>query len=298
MYSASRTTNMTVTARSGTTLTANATIHTEAASWTILIADSGVQAEGIWFRVTGLHASGTASSMLIDIAYGDVTTGGNEVEVVTDHSVGNASTVTADATMGRWAFVPYRIPANKSISARVRGLISSDTCICAVMLNQDAVHIENAGTHVAYGVSTASSIGTSVPMGNGAFGAWTEIGTLSSDAKLFLPSFDFLGDTTNTVSEDCLLQLGYGATAPGAGGTAIEAYWTFYSTGSEATAGPFPADPVYTAVASGTKIWARLAGGHTENRGVAVYAWNGTVVTAGGAGGLLTHPGMSGGMRG
>lgn len=297
MFEATRQTNLSATVRNGTTVTANATPHAVGA-WTEIIDNLSAEAQGFWIRILGVSANSTDTSALLDIAHADVG-GGNETVIASDLQAGNAEVRTFDSSMGRVHFVPAVVAAGRSITVRLRAAVVSETAIVAVMAKLGAVHMEDAAAFTSYGAVTASSRGTLVPEASGAWGAWTSIGTTSADHKLFIPGFDAGGDTT-IATNDTLLQLGYGASAPDAGGTAIDAVWAFATTGqSEGISGPFPQAPIYADLPSGTQLWARLAGAGTENRGIVIHGANATVVTAGGGGGgLLTHPGMAGGISG
>lgn len=280
MFEAARETNLTAASRTGTTLTANASPHTEAAAWTELIASTDGESQGFYVRITGVNLGANETNLLLDIAYGDVA-GGNEVQLVQDYAIGGASAVAG--AVGRIIEFPQVIPTTKSVSARIRGTTASDECVIAIALKQGCEHLEDVGVGTTYGISTVTSRGTSVPCGSGDFGVWTELPATSGDHNLFMPSLDQLGDTSIETS-DVMLQLGYGATAPGSGGTAIEGYWVFPTTTAELIDGPFPPRPMYADVASGTKLWARLASNATENRGVSIIGMEGTAPAGGGGG--------------
>jgi hypothetical protein len=278
MFRASSVTNLTAAARNGTQLTAHATPHTEAVAWTEIIADTGAEAEGFAIAVRGPAVNATDTGMLLDIAVGAAA---SEVEIVTDYSIGQATIGVGgnDATLGKAFFFARRVPANSRISARIRGAVTADVCQFEIHMYQGVVHLEDVGNWTTYGISTAASRGTSVPSGNGGFGAWTAIGTTSADHNLFAVAFDLLSDTT-IGSGDIVVQLGYGSSAPDAGGTAIDALFHFQQAANpEGICGPVPMDPVYANLPSGTQLWARIAGVDTENRGIAIYGAEGTVVS-------------------
>ena len=289
MIPASWETNLSATSRAGTTLTASGTPHAEGA-WVELLASTAATVEKIAFRIRNVAVNATDTGMLVDLATGaaaseaaflnNLDSGGAEV--------GSASTVS----QGRTYSFPKRIAASTRVSARPQATVASDTAEVAIMLGQGCVHVENVGNWVTYGANAAASIGTSTPQGSGAYGAWTEIGTTSEAHNLFFVGFDALADTT-TAQRDVLVKIGYGATAPGSGGTEISAVWHFGAgAGTEAVAGPFPDWSVYAVVGSGVKLWAAIASGETENRGIIIYGATGTVVTAGG-GFKNFYPGQS-----
>lgn len=281
MIAASLQTNLSATVRRGTTVTGG-TSHTKG-SYVELINSTSAEVQGIHWRALMVATAATDTGVLLDIADG-TPGGGGEADRIPNLSLGGASARPFEASHGRVGTQPLLVSASKAIAARLQGTVASETAEVAVAVKLGCVHIEDVGTWVTYGASTAASRGTSVPEGSGAFGAWTEIGTTSEAHNLIIPSYDPLGDTTVSVL-DMLVQLGFGATAPGSGGTAIDGYWHFSTDGNEAVHGPWPMEPLYAVIGSGVKLWARIASGGTENRGIAIHCASGTVVTPGSGGG-------------
>ena len=283
LYPGVHETNLTATVRNGTTLTANASPNTEAAAWTIVVPVTDAASDGFWARVCGLSVTATDTGCFVDFAYGDPTTGTNPVEIVSDWSVGDASATGTSAALGRVQFHPQAIPANKSLLARIRAVIASDTAEVAVMLPQSQTNLDSVGAATTFGTSTANTRGTSVTPASGAFGTWTEIGTLASDLNLFFPSLDGLGDTTIVLNAaHQVVEIGHGANS---GAVTSIGLWAFSLGNDESIDGPFPPYPVYKPVSSGDKLWARLASGETEARGISIVGSAGTIVSSGGGGG-------------
>ena len=266
------------TTRLGTLVTANSTIHTKGA-WAELIASTSADAEGIYIKVTNVSASGTATSMLVDIGTGAL---GSETVAIADLLVGFAPN---DNSFGAGFFIPLAISSGTRISARAQALISSDDCRVAIWLVQSIQHLEGASSVETIGAVTASSEGTSVPSANDAFGAWTSIGSVSSDVNALMPGVDPDGDTVIPGSDDqWLLELGYGTSAPGSGGTAIDATYYFYTNSTENVGRMFPNTPVYADISSGDNIYVRIAGNDlNEPKTVIVHAMECPVASGGGS---------------
>ena len=290
MIPASWETNLTVSARLGTTLTADVTPHTEAASYTELITSTVALAEAFAVRVQGVSGGGTDTGVLVDIATGAAAA---EVAILNDYDAGQAAgNVTGAAVYGVAQTFPRRIAASTRLSGRIRATVVSETAVVALAVLEGAGHIENVGSWVTYGAVTASSRGTLVAPGNGAYGSWTEIGTTSEAHNLLRVGYDAGGDTT-ILGGGVLVRLGFGGTAGphandaalvAAGGTVIAAPYGFVQGNAEEVTGPFPDTPVYAVVGNGARLWACIAEGATENRGIIIYGATGTVITAGAAG--------------
>src|SRR3990167_9287013 len=221
MVPASIQTNLAVTTpatRRGTTLTAHATPHTEAAAYTELIASTGAETQIVCVHYGNSNQNGVEAGVFLDLATGAAA---SETAFINDLLAGNGTTTVR---MGRLNQVYRVIAASSRISGRIRAVISAETIDVAVALLQACVHIEDVGASVSYGTNTGTTRGTSVTGANDDWGTWTEIGTTSEAHNLLFPSIDLLGDLA--INETmALLQIGYGATAPDAGGTAINATW-------------------------------------------------------------------------
>ena len=253
--------------RLGTTLTAHATPHTKG-SYTDIIASTGQTAYGIWVTGFDVAVNGSATSMLLDIATGGI---GAETDIISNIDMGNASVSlsTGVTSNGKLFYFPgLLIPSGTRISARIQALITVDTLVVAMSLDQ-RIQWQIANTSwVTYGAVTASSFGTAVPKGTNAFGAWTAVGsTTSRSHTLWTVGLDMLADTTQAASIPVLIEIGYG---PNAGSiTSIGVVQSLLSI-QEASAGCFPPVLAFN-VSSGSQLWARLAGDDTENRGVIIY---------------------------
>jgi len=241
--------------RVGTTVTAGASIHTTG-SWSTLIASSSAVAAGVYIKVVGVVAANVSSSMLMDIGIGAV---GAENVLIPNLLVGYAG---PDQTMGAQYFFPVAIPSGSHISARCQSVIPSDTAEVAIWLVQDIQHLKGASSVEAIGVTSASSDGTVVTPGSDAWStSWTNLGSVSSDVNCLIPGLDQAGDDLSSAGDDqWLLKLGYGTSAPGSGGTEIDAVWYFATTGNEQVRGVFPNTPIYADIPSGDNIYVNING--------------------------------------
>jgi len=241
--------------RVGTTVTAGASIHTTG-SWSTLIASSSAVAAGVYIKVVGVVAANVSSSMLMDIGIGAV---GAENVLIPNLLVGYAG---PDQTMGAQYFFPVAIPSGSHISARCQSVIPSDTAEVAIWLVQDIQHLKGASSVEAIGVTSASSDGTVVTPGSDVWStSWTNLGSVSSDVNCLIPGLDQAGDDLASAADDqWLLKLGYGTSAPGSGGTEIDAVWYFATTGNEQVRGVFPNTPIYADIPSGDNIYVNING--------------------------------------
>lgn len=253
--------------RTGTTLTAHATIHTKATTYTTLIASTAQIANGIWVTGFDVAVTGTDTGQLMDIAKGAAA---SEVDIITNIDMGEASISAGSASVsnGKIFYFPgITIPAGTRISARIQATITIDTIVVAIWLDNRFQWQIGSAAWVTYGANTAASAGTSVPSAANAFGAWTSIGsTTSRNHNLWSIGVDSLGDTS-LVSALCLIEIGYG---PNSGAVTSIGVVQTNKSATEGFSGCFP--PVLSfVVASGSQLWARIAGISAENRGVIIY---------------------------
>lgn len=254
-------TNLTASARNGTTVTASATIHTKG-SWSSLIDPTSQPSYGIWVRGRGVAASATATGLLLDIGYGP-TGGGNEEILLPDLDMGYAS----GATGAKYFYFPCYIPTGTRVSGRCQALIASDTVSVAIWLQQDPLYAFYGGKVDAYGVDGSNSRGTSVTPGNGSFGSWTQITSSTNRAHRFWAmGYDALADTT-IVNAEIVAQLG---TGPDSSNVTVILETGFVQGGAEELDGPSVLLG-YSPVPSGKIIFARLASAEAEARGVIAY---------------------------
>lgn len=257
--------NITAAARTGTTITAHATPHTKG-SWTSLIDPTTRPSYGLCLQISEVRTNTTDTSMLVDIAYGP-TGGGNEQIVLPDLNAGQAGLFDQNGGFGKLYLFPVYIPTGVRISARSQAAVTSDTCLLSVFTCADPLYPNPAGGVLAYGIVAASSRGTSVTPGSGAFGAWTQLSAGTTRAhRYWSAGLDLLGNTA-IASASTLVQLGVG---PDASNVSV-IYQGIASAGSsEAAVNPWPllwGAPVPAAAL----LWARVASGNTTAIGVSAY---------------------------
>lgn len=278
-------TNLTVTSRIGTLITGDGTAHVKGA-WTELIASTGGDAEEVLVAIAEVGVSTVDTSMLVDIGIGAAAA---ETVLIPDINCGAAG---ATDRPGQNKVFRIAVASGSRLSARLQGVVLSDTARVAIWLSRSVQHLAGGSAVEAVGEDTTTSRGTSVTPGNGAWGAWTSIGTISADRNVFMPSVDPLGDTAITGNgSHQLIQIGFGASAPDAGGTAINATWRINGNSGEMMDGIFPTSAVYADLASGQTLWARMASGtEVDARGVIIHAVECPAAVAGG--GVMTGRGI------
>lgn len=157
----------TTTSSAGTTITASATPHTKG-SWTQLIATTSARSLGILVALDNTAVANTATSVLLDIGMGAVS---SEVVIIPDLSCGYVLNENVSNTFAAYYF-PLFIPDGVRLAARCQALIGSDTVNCRIHLFQLPVNGRGwTGSRVtAYGVDAANSRGTVVAAGNNTYG--------------------------------------------------------------------------------------------------------------------------------
>lgn len=262
-------TNVTVSARDGTTITAGGSANTKGAySAGELIASTNEDTYGVTIRVGGLAAQTTSTKYLLDIGMG---ASGSEVDLIPNINCDGASAIASSRTCKVYYF-PIFIPRGRRVAARAAAVTASDTASVSIYLHQNAAGwgMEVPTLWESLGVG-ATSGGTSVASGSGAFGSWTTIlDPITKNYKWWHIGMDGLADTSWTAMT-YLWELGFGDTS--AAVTSIGT-WQFGTDASEEMGGPWPYGPVYFPVIADTVngVFARAAAGGTEARGIIVYA--------------------------
>lgn len=263
--------------REGGTLTAHATPHTKG-SVTTLIDPTAYPSYGITVMITDVGLGAADTGMLLDLMYGAAS--GTPDQVLVENLLISAApgTISGGGTVaGKLIHLPcIYVPAGVAVGARIQATITVDICRIVVWLHQELALALSRGGVVTYGADAAASRGTSVPGGDNAFGAWTELGTAARNHRMLMPMVDPLGDTTivNAPDETCvLIELGVGPDSSNV--TAVPCTWRCTMDTGEGVTSVFPPGPVRADVPAGVKIFARLGTGGTENRGVAVYGFDG-----------------------
>lgn len=261
-------TNLIVSDRNGSTVTASATPHVKGA-WASLIDPVPEDVYGISVKVGGIAGATTVTSLLLDIGAGP-TGGGSEYVVLEDLDCWGAPAVALPARGKTW-FFPVFIPKGERLSARSQAVIASDNCSVAV-------NIYGGADGWAMGVpkmwerlgAVTDSNGPSVTAGSGAFGSWAAVlDPITKPYRWWHVGMGALADTS-ILAGDILVELGIGETT--AAVTTIGS-WCFGQSASEDIAGPDPSIPVYQPLPNDTAngIFARICGTETEARSIFAY---------------------------
>lgn len=252
-------TGLSAGSRQGTTITASGSTHTKG-SYGTLIALTTYPAFGLWVRAKSNALATTRRNVLMDIAIGDGTSGGSESIIVPNLIIG-----PANAGSGRTYYFPVQIPAGVSVRARTQSSTASQTTVVAAFTNF-ASFMHAPPVWDAYGVNTGTSQGTSVTPASGSFGSWTSIGTTSRNHRYWMVHKDQLSDTSILTLED-LIEIGIG---PDSSNVSTIYRGQLYQESTEFIDSYLP-HVGYFPVASGTALWARIASGETEARGIGIY---------------------------
>jgi hypothetical protein len=263
--------NLTAGSRSGTTVTASATPHTKG-SWVSLIDPTAAPSWGIYLRGRNVGVNNVRTSLLLDLGYGP-TGGGNEQVLLPNLNFGAASGANT-IPAGKYFYFPIYIPSGVRVSARCQAAVVSDTVDLAVWLETGQPYQQIGGAVEDYGTDLTNSYGTSVTPGSSAFGSWVELlqndGTTSGTKRphrFWATGYDLLADQT-VAAAILLVELGIGPDG-GNVSTIMQTQWG--QAGGEEIVGPTGPKLVYQPVPAGTKLWARIASGETEARGVTAY---------------------------
>lgn len=248
--------NLTASSRAGTTVTAGATAHTKGA-WVSLIDPLNDNAFGLWIRVKSIATSATVTAFLIDFGYGP--TGGGSEQVLLPNLNCAAVGVAATNSAAKNAFVPIYLPSGTRLSMRAQAAIASDTAVVAVWICQDPLYAQSAGPITDYGTTLASSRGTSVTGGAGAFGSWTQLtASTSRNHRYWAVGVGQAGDTTLN-DTDHLIELGVG---PDSANVTTIYQGAFETDNGEDISSVMPFLS-YAPVKSATALWARIAASAT-----------------------------------
>jgi len=252
-------------AGTGVTVTAAASpAHTKGA-WATIITDTSFATYGMIVNVreTATGAGGVAD-FLVDIGY-ERSAGGGEEVIIPNLNCGNSS----DAKKGGvWFYFPVSIPNGVNVIARAQSNNLSATGVVTLFLWQRAEYPFVGGRVADYGTTLSTSRGTTVTRGDDVFGNWIEIGTTARAHRFWEIGMDGNGDTTYGQGTGFnITELGIAVSAGDV--TRIAGpFHIFEDTDEEITKTPIFA---YAPVPASTKIFARIAGGNNDDRGLSVY---------------------------
>lgn len=178
----------------GATVTASSSAHTKG-NWSQVLASTTYTSYGI---AIGLAAVGTAAStnsrLLCDIGIG---ANPNEQVLIPDLIAGQAGGSASASSSPVYYYFPIIIPAGTRISARCQSLISADTVNVSAFLFQGAVPGRWYGSRVtAYGITSASSTGTSHSPGNSSYATTTQLTASTTNPIKFMQIGTDLYDQT------------------------------------------------------------------------------------------------------
>jgi len=203
--------NQTTTAAGGTTVTGSATVNTKGA-WTQLIASTSFDAYGIMVWCTNTYVSATAADQLTDIGIG---ASGSEIVLIPDLLTGwvGGSGAGLPDNGGAYYF-PLRIPAGSRVSARMQANQVSDTVdVIVVLFERPMIPGMWVGSRVtAYGVVSASSQGTLVTAGSGAYGSLTSLTASTTNPVRYMQIGVGGADDPSLGSIRCLARVATGST--------------------------------------------------------------------------------------
>jgi hypothetical protein len=236
----------------GTLVTASSTIHTKNTTYTQLIASTAFDAYGILVMFADAAVSGTATSILVDIAIGAAA---SETVIIPNLNAGYAQ-VSIGGSGGQKYWFPIRIPQGSRISATAQSLVASKTIRTIVTLLGRPLRPVWAGSQVIdYGTDLSLSKGVDVACGlSAAEGTWTQIvASTTQHHQCFAVGIGDAADVT-VVASNNLIDIGVGAATE----TVIAGDQPFGS-GSNETLFYWAPISVWTPVPSGERLTARIS---------------------------------------
>jgi hypothetical protein len=216
-----------------------------------LIASTAGAATMAKVTINSTNQTGIQVNLLVDIATGAAA---SETVIIPNIVAGSHAEFAALGSHGPEFWFPVDIPAGTRVSARCQDSVGADTANVHVALYGGGL----AGGGIdTMGVTTATSLGTTVTGGNNAYGTWTEIEDSTTAAyKTVIPSLataeaTWLGST-------CLIQVGTGAALSE---TALQTFECTLTTAEAIRSGVFQPIVSYTAIPLGTRVAVRIWGG-------------------------------------
>jgi hypothetical protein len=151
-------------------------------SWTQTLSALAYDAYLVEILISGGSSSGSARDMLVDI--GADPAGGSSYSVIIPTLLGSCAFFVQSGPVLRYLF-PLRIAAGSTIAARAQvnnGTAGGvDVQMACWGLPREPLAVKAGSFVTAYGITAASSSGTSVTSGTSSEGSWTELGTVGSD---------------------------------------------------------------------------------------------------------------------
>jgi hypothetical protein len=268
-YFAKQTNNLAVSTTPGTNFTANAS-SADGASVSVLSA-LGHDVHLLIAKISGLQVSTGNSSALLDILSDPA--GGTSWGALIDDLVCGFLTGSVDVSAGSHTYVfPIYIKAGTSLGVRARTAHSANLTGGRVLLfafgEPSRPDMWWCGQKVeSLGLNPGTSEGTEITPGvSGAFGSWTNVGSVTSQ-RYGAVCLGVNGSDATAVANAALWQLGYGSNrVPG-----ISDYYSNMGTTENASRG-CPIIP-FCDVPAGTQMQVRgsVSSGTAEDYNVGVY---------------------------
>lgn len=173
--------------------------NTKDTTWTTLIASTSFDAQLVLVYISASGLASTNTATLIDIGIGAAA---SETVLIPDLLAGWSPAPTTLGGFPRHAIFPLYVPAGSRLSARSQSVrTTGSTRVWVELLGGPRGPEWWCGSEVkAYGITSASSIGTNVTQGgSSAEGSWTSIGTTSQQHKALI--FMAQGSNTDTVMQ-------------------------------------------------------------------------------------------------
>lgn len=150
----------------------------------------------------------------------------------------------------RWDF-PLYIPAGSRLSCQAAGIrLSTAFAVGIIIYGGDGYPAFRVGSKVVtYGIGTIPN-GTTLVLGNGVEGAWTQIVASSTeDHFALIPSFQPVTDTIITLKSQHI-DVGYGAVTE----EEVASSYLFQTDSNETCSGPYNSMPAFQDIPSGSRL--------------------------------------------
>jgi hypothetical protein len=243
-----------------TTVTTGAAATTKGAV-AQLIASTSFDAYFVRIMAMGYGAAAVASEGAMDLLIGAAT----EDVLIANLLMGYCGGAIGSGLMTgikQWVF-PLYVPAGSRLSIQAAGARVSTTFRVGIYLyGNDGPAPSRWGQKVTtYGMGTVPNGVAITPGASGAEGAFTQIvAATTEDHFALFPSFQVSADTTVN-NRNLLLDVGIGAATEE---EIAQSLW-YYSDNNEEMGGPFPCDPIYCDIPSGTRLAMRVSNSNVND---------------------------------
>lgn len=226
-------------------------------AWSELIASTTREASLLQVSCYNTQVAATNTSMLLEIAIGAA---GSEIVLIPEFQVGYLVANARSATT--WLF-PITVPQGVRLSARCQGAIASDVVRVAVDLYGESELFgggPTCGRCITMGANLTNSQGVTLTAGTANVkGTWTTIGTTTPINLNVLGLSIAAAGNTNTVSPNCLLDVGIGNTGNAVDSTLISNFPYGFDANETFQTGWPMVQSFGVNIPSGTRVAARIA---------------------------------------